>query len=75
MVMLGRAVNLTKLFLGRLRPPNVHILSPVTDSCPSRISGRKNETVWPDRISNPGPLALESDALPTALRGPANVRE
>ena len=27
--------------------------------------------MWPDRISNPGPLALESDALPTALRGPA----
>ena len=24
----------------------------------------------PDRVSNPGPLALESDALPTALRGP-----
>ena len=29
--------------------------------------------MWPDRISNPGPLALESDALPTALRGPANI--
>ena len=27
--------------------------------------------MWPDRVSNPGPLALESDALPTALRGPA----
>ena len=25
----------------------------------------------PDGLSNPGPLALESDALPTALRGPA----
>ena len=25
--------------------------------------------MWPDRVSNPGPLALESDALPTALRG------
>ena len=22
--------------------------------------------MWPDRISNPRPLALESDALPTA---------
>ena len=21
--------------------------------------------MWPDRVSNPGPLALESDALPT----------
>ena len=28
--------------------------------------------MWPDRVSNPEPLALESDALPTALRGPAN---
>ena len=26
--------------------------------------------MWPDRVSNPGPLALESDALPTAPRGP-----
>ena len=23
--------------------------------------------MWPDRVSNPGPLTLESDALPTAL--------
>ena len=27
--------------------------------------------MWPDRVSNPGPLALESDALPTAPRAPA----
>ena len=27
-----------------------------------------------DRVSNPGPLALESDALLTALRGPARYR-
>ena len=27
--------------------------------------------MWPDRVSNSGPLAHESDALPTALRGPA----
>ena len=25
----------------------------------------------PDRVSNPGPLAYESVALPIALRGPA----
>ena len=25
----------------------------------------------PDRVSNPGPLAYESGALPIALRGPA----
>ena len=27
--------------------------------------------MWSDRVSNPRPLALESGALPTALRGPA----
>ena len=27
--------------------------------------------MWPDRVPNPGPLTYESDALPTALRGPA----
>ena len=28
----------------------------------------------PDQVSNPGPLTYESDALPTALRGPAFFR-
>ena len=27
--------------------------------------------MWPDRVSNPGPLTYESGSLPTALRGPA----
>ena len=27
--------------------------------------------MWPDRLSNPGPLIYEPGALPTALRGPA----
>ena len=27
--------------------------------------------MWPDRVSNPGPLTYESDVLPTGLRGPA----
>ena len=27
--------------------------------------------MWPDRVSNPGPLTYELGALPTALRGPA----
>ena len=31
--------------------------------------------MWPGRISNPGPLAHESEALPTALRGPACLAE
>ena len=75
MVMSGRSVNLTTLFPGRLRSAvnqyYVHILSMVTDNCPSGISGRRNESMWLDRISNPGPLALESDVLPTALRFPS----
>ena len=29
--------------------------------------------MWPGWVSNPGPLDLESDALPTALCGPAIV--
>ena len=29
--------------------------------------------MWPDRVSNPGPLALESDALPTEIRSPARL--
>ena len=29
--------------------------------------------MWPDRVSNPGPLTYESGALPTALRGPATM--
>ena len=31
--------------------------------------------MWPDRVSNPGPLNYESGALPTALRGPAHLEE
>ena len=31
--------------------------------------------MWPDRVSNPGPLTYESGALPTALRGSARVSE
>ena len=29
----------------------------------------------PDRVSNPGPLTYESDALPIALRGPPGFRK
>ena len=31
--------------------------------------------MWPDRVSNPGPLTYESGALPTALRGPTTQVE
>ena len=30
--------------------------------------------MWPDRVSNLGPLTYESGALPTARRGPATER-
>ena len=29
--------------------------------------------MWPDRVSNPGPMIYESGALPTALCGPAGI--
>ena len=31
--------------------------------------------MWPDRVSNPGPLTYESGALLTALHGPAGGTE
>ena len=31
--------------------------------------------MWPDRVSNPGPLTYESGALPTGLCGPAMTLE
>ena len=31
--------------------------------------------MWPERVSNLGPLTYESGALPTALRGPATFHE
>ena len=77
--MLGRSVNLTTPCLGRLRPPRrfnqyqVHILSQVTVNCYSGINGRRNDQKLPDRVSNSGPLALDSDTLSTAQRGPANA--
>ena len=74
--MSGRSGNLTTLFLGRLRPHKryfMHILSPVTDNQSSLISGRRNDSMWPDRVSNPGPLTNESGAPLTALRGPARI--
>ena len=30
--------------------------------------------MWPDRVSNPGPLALESDILPTVLHSNSTSR-
>ena len=66
-VMSERSVNLTILFLGRLRPPVnqylVHILSPVTDNCPSSISGKRNESMRPDRVSYPGPVGKDHNDI------------
>ena len=31
--------------------------------------------MWPDRVSNPGPLTYELGALPTVLRGPAHAKD
>ena len=52
----------------------MHILSPVTDNCPSWKSGTRNESMLPDRVLNPGPPTYESDALLIALCGPASQR-
>ena len=30
--------------------------------------------MWPDRVSNPGPLTCKTGALPTALRSPASYQ-
>ena len=30
--------------------------------------------MWPDRVSNPGPVTYESGALSTALRSPAGFQ-
>ena len=45
-----------------------------SDNCPSWISGRRNLSMWPDWVSNPGPLTYETGALPTALRSPASYQ-
>ena len=88
----ARSVNLATLFLGK--PPGKFtslpvlntILSPVTDNCPSWISGRERMVVemflWPnlnERMfcrmwgSNPLPSAYQADAHTIALPRPANV--
>ena len=77
MVILGRSVDQTTLFLDRLRLPKRLTNSSCTyfrqlltiallraAEVETKVSGRK-------RVSNPGPLALESDELSTALRGTA----
>ena len=73
--MSGRSVNLTTLFLGRLRSLKrltkycVHILSPVTDTAPLESGETKVYGQTEHRTQDL--FTYESGALPTALRGPA----
>ena len=75
----ARSVNLAILFLGKYQYL-VSILSPVTDNCPSWISGRERMVVeiisWPnlnERMfcrtwgSDPRPSAYQADAHPIEL--------
>ena len=75
MVMSGRSINLTTLFLGRLRPPKLLTSTKCTyfrqQLTPAQVSGR-NERMWPGLVLNPEPLVLESDPLPTASDSPAD---
>ena len=69
MVMAGRLVNLTKLFLDRLRPSCTYFRQLLTTALLQLMEG---ESKYVAGLGiEPGTSALESDALPTALRGPA----
>ena len=71
----AKCTKQTLAYARRTSVVKVHILSPVTDNYPSWISEKRIESMWSDRVSNPGSLALDSDALPIALRGPASGTE
>ena len=64
MVMSGRSI-----FLGRLRPPKRLTSTSLTSIFLESAGGETK----PDRVSNPGPLAHELDALPIALPCPASL--
>ena len=83
MVMSGRSVHLKRFFWGQVNQYFVHTLSLVTDNNPSGISGREendrrsyfiinlHESMGPDRDQTcDSDTYLQSDTLPTALRGP-----
>ena len=58
--MLGRSVNLTTLFLGRLRPPKRLTNTLASNSqLPSLNQLKEKQSMWPDWVWNPGPLALQ----------------
>ena len=68
--MSGRSDNLTTLFLAWLRPPKQLTSTKCTyfhqllTTALLESAERINESKWPNRVFNPGHLALESDALP-----------
>ena len=69
-------LNLTILFLSRLRLPERLTSTSYTYSrqllTTAFLNQRKEKRKYvADQVLNSGPLTLESDALPTALRGPA----
>ena len=66
--MSGWSVNLTILFLrvGFDLLSGYQYFVHILESAEGEM-----KVMWPDRVSNPGPLTYESGALPTALRGPA----
>ena len=55
----------------RTTEPAYTISSPGAFGSGELKSGRRNESMLPDRVLNPGPLTYESGALPIVLRGPA----
>ena len=69
MDMAGWSVNLTTLFLGRLRPPKR--LTCTLCTVPFLNQWKEKRVCSQTRVLNPGPLALESDVLLTAPCGPA----
>ena len=76
--MSGRSVNLTTLFLGRLRPPKRLTSTSCTNfrqllTTALLESAERESSMWLDKVSNPGPLTYESGVLPFALLGAATL--
>ena len=72
MVMSGLTLNLTTFFLGRLGPPKRLTSTKCTyfsQQLTTALLKSEGEIMWPDWVSNPGPLALESDELSTGPCG------
>ena len=73
MIITGWSVNLTTLFLSMLRPPKwltstsyTYFPQKLTTALLESAKGER-ESMWLDRVSYPGPMALEPDMLLTVL--------